>query len=168
MSDYYHRSMYFSIQACIVCSMNSNKTDSSKVLITLSAIITIVIPSIMDLNSTHMTNPLWAPHARFHWSIQWYSITVLNIISLYLLWGQYADRGSRLSVVIAGLAPVLFWGSFFPSMFMPGTSAWPDGIEPFALIPPNLIIAGIVTSMSLLAIVLDARSRSLGNAHANT
>lgn len=107
-----------------------------------------------------MTNPLWTPHARFHWSIQWISITILNGIALYLLWGRYGDAGSRLATVMAGLAPMLFWGAFFPSLLMPGTSPWPDGFEPFATTPPNVYIAGLMTSLSGGGIWLDFRSRS--------
>ena len=70
------------------------KQKIAKYIISFCAVFTIVLPSIMDLNSTHMTNPLWAPHARFHWSIQWYSITILNGIALYLLWGKYEDAKS--------------------------------------------------------------------------
>lgn len=134
----------------------------AKYLISFCAVITIVIPSVMDLNNTHMTNPLWAPHARFHWSIQWYAITLLNGIALYLLWGKYADAGSRLAIVMAGLAPILFWGSFFPSLLMPGTSPWPDGMEAFAVIPPNVYIAGFLTFLSAFGIWMDSRSRRLG------
>lgn len=131
----------------------------AKYIISFCAVVTIVIPSLMDLNSTHMTNPLWAPHARFHWSIQWFSITILNILALYLLWGKYADAGSRLAIVIGGIAPILFWGSFFPSLLMPGTSPWPDGIEPFAVLPYNIYIAGLITALSSFAIWLDGKSR---------
>ena len=130
-----------------------------KWILTFAALFTIILPSIMDLNSTYMTNPLWPPHARFHWSIQWISITVLNSISLYLLWGKYEDKDSRLSVVIAGLAPILFWGSFFSSMLMPGTSTWPDGIQPFLTIAPNVVIAGVVSLLCAYTLVLDSRFR---------
>lgn len=133
----------------------------SKYLISFCAVVTIVLPSIMDLNSTHMTNPLWPPHARFHWSIQWYSITMLNAVALYLLWGNYEGSGSRLASVMAGLAPMLFWGNFFPSLFMPGTSPWPDGFKPFAVFPPNVYVAALITLLSMLAIWLDSRSRAL-------
>ena len=126
----------------------------SKVLISFAALCTIIIPSVMDLNATHMTNPLWPPHARFHWSIQWYSITVLNGIALYLLWGKYRENRSFLAIVIAGLAPILFWGSFFPSMLMPGTSTWPDGMIPFTRIAPNVFIAAFITCISGLGIYL--------------
>lgn len=131
----------------------------AKHLIAFCALITIIVPSIMDLNSTHMTNPLWPPHARFHFSIQWFSITALNSIALYLLFGRYEDAGSRLSIVMAGIAPILFWGTFFPSLLMPGTSPWPDGIEPFVSLPPNVFIAGIITFLSALGIWLDLSSR---------
>jgi hypothetical protein len=134
-----------------------------KILLSFVAIITIVVPSIMDLNNTHMTNPLWPPHARFHWSIQWYSITIWNAIALFLLWGQYSDKNSRLSIIVAGLAPILFWGSFFPSMLMPGTSTWPDGMEPFFKVAPNVFIAAIICCISILAIYLDGRLRRLTN-----
>ncbi len=129
----------------------------AKYLISFSAVVTIVIPAIMDLNNTHMTNPLWAPHARFHWSIQWYSITIWNAIALYLLWGKYERAGSRLSFVMAGLAPILFWGNFFPSLLMPGTSPWPDGMAQFAVVPPNVYMAGLITLLSALGIWLSSR-----------
>ncbi len=125
-----------------------------KYILSFCALVTIILPAVMDLNSTHMTNPLWAPHARFHWSIQWYSITMLNGIALYLLWGKYEGAGSRLAIVMAGLAPILFWGNFFPSLLMPGTSPWPDGVDRFAAVPPNVFVAGFITFLSAFGIWL--------------
>ena len=133
-----------------------------KLLISFAALCTIIIPSIMDLNDTHMTNPLWPPHARFHWSIQWYSITLLNVIALYLLWGKYEGHRSRLAITVAGLAPILFWGSFFPSMLMPGTSTWPDGMTPFATVAPNVFIAAFMVCISGLGIFLGRTSANSG------
>lgn len=134
-------------------------SKTAKYLLTFVALVTIILPTIMDLNHTHMTNPLWAPHARFHWSIQWYSITVLNCVALYLIWGRYQEKGSRLATFIAALAPVLFWGAFFPSLLMPGTSPWPDGMEPLAKYPPNVFIAGICVGISAVGFWLEMHSR---------
>lgn len=128
-------------------------------LIAYIAIFTIIIQSVMDLNSTHMTNPLWAPHARFHWSIQYFSSIFLNVLSLYLLYGTYEGAKSRLSFIIAALGPLLFWGMFFPSLLMPGTSAWQDGMMPFFPIAPNIIIAVVLTIVCLFALVWDKRLR---------
>lgn len=50
----------------------------------------------MDLNQTHMTNPQWQPHARLHWAIQYLSITTIQCLALFLLWGDYADKNSIL------------------------------------------------------------------------
>ena len=141
-----------------------NKT--TKILLTVAALATILIPSVADLNHTHATNASWPPHARFHWYVQWYGITSINALALYLLWGNYRDKGTRLSVVVAGLAPVTFWGTFLPSLLMPGTGTWPDGVEPppgfpsiFTVIHPNLILALVITAACLLAIRLDGKAR---------
>lgn len=130
-------------------------------LLTLIAIFTILIQSYMDLNNTHMTNPLWAPHARFHWSIQYFSSMTLNIISLYLLWGNYEGARSRLSFVFAVLGPLLFWGMFFPSLLMPDASAWQDGLSPFMTIPPNVILAVLITGLLSYCLYADGKARRL-------
>ncbi len=125
--------------------MKTKVNSLSRTLLTLGALFTIVVPSAMDLNSTHMTNPLWPAHARFHWAVGYLSIIQINLLALYLLWGNHAWRGSRLSVLLTAVSPVLFWGNFFPALLLPGTSSWPDGVTPFASLAPNVIMAGVIT-----------------------
>jgi hypothetical protein len=139
---------------------------SSKIIFTILCSITIIIPSVMDLNNTHMTNPQWTPHARLHWAIQYLSITFIQCIALYLLWGNYADKNSILITWFTGLSPVFFWGMFIPALFFPGTSTFPDGIEPpigfpeiFKKIHPNLILSVIISLTSAVGIMLDLRNR---------
>jgi hypothetical protein len=139
---------------------------SSKIIFTVLCSITIIIPSIMDLNATHMTNTKWTPHARLHWAIQYLSITFIQCIALYLLWGNYADKNSVLVTWFAGLAPIFFWGMFIPALLFPGTGTWPDGIEPpisfpeiFKKIHPNLILSVIISLTSAIGILLDLKSR---------
>lgn len=134
---------------------------TAAIVVTLIALFTIVIESYMDLNATHMTNPLWAPHARFHWSIQYFSSMILNVMTLYLLWGKYEGAGSRLAFIIAAMGPLLFWGMFLPSLLMPGTSAWQDGMTPFMVVCPNVIISAILTPVCLYCIYLDGKARRL-------
>ena len=138
--------------------MKVNKTTLW--VLSFCAAMTIIVPAIMDLNSTHMTNPLWAPHARFHWSLQYFGTTAFNIIALFLLWGNYKEKGSRLSIITASLAPLLFWGAFFPSLLMPGISTWPDGMTPFAPIAPNVPMAAVISLLCLYALRKDARARA--------
>ena len=139
---------------------------TSKIIFTILCSITIAIPSIMDLNKTHMTNPHWTPHARLHWAIQYLSITVIQCLALYLLWGNYVDKNSILVTWFAGLAPILFWGMFIPALLFPGTSTWPDGVEPpknfpdiFKKMHPNMLLSVVISLLSVIGILLDLRSR---------
>ncbi len=138
----------------------------SKIIFTVLCSATIIIPTIMDLNTTHMTNVQWKPHARLHWAIQYLSITFIQCIALYLLWGNYADKNSVLITWFAGLAPIFFWGMFIPALLFPGTGTWPDGIEPpkgfpelFKKIHPNLILSVVITVAAIIAIFLDLKRR---------
>ena len=139
---------------------------TSKIIFTILCSITIAIPSIMDLNKTHMTNPQWTPHARLHWAIQYLSITVIQCLALYLLWGNYVDKNSILVTWFAGLAPILFWGMFIPALLFPGTSTWPDGVEPpknfpdiFKKMHPNMLLSVVISLLSVIGILLDLQSR---------
>jgi hypothetical protein len=139
---------------------------SSKIIFTILCSITIIVPSVMDLNATHMTNPQWQPHARLHWAIQYLSTTLIQCIALYLLWGNYADKNSILITWFAGLAPIFFWGMFIPAMLFPGTSTWPDGITPprsfpeiFKKIHPNMILSVLISVAAIVGIFLDLKKR---------
>jgi hypothetical protein len=139
---------------------------TSKIIFTVLCALTIIVPTIMDLNETHMTNPQWTPHARLHWAIQYLSITLIQCIALFLLWGNYADKNSILVTWFAGLAPIFFWGMFIPALLFSGTSTWPDGVEPpanfpdiFKRIHPNMILSIFITLASVFSIVLDLRRR---------
>lgn len=124
---------------------------------TVISTFTIIITSVMDLNDTHMTNPLWTPHARFHWACQYFATIVVCVVSLYCLWANYKDKASRFSMLFIGLSPLYFWGMFLPALLMPGTSTAPDGIilpenfpKIFTVIHPNFIIACIISVISVV------------------
>ncbi len=135
----------------------------AKVIFTVLATITVVVPMIADLNATHLTNPRWLPHARFHAAVLYLGTTLLNLGILYLLWGSYPGQGSPLIAWIAAWGPLSFWGMFLPALLFPGVSTWPDGVTPpknFPLlltkIHPNVILALIVTLLSCTALYLAA------------
>ena len=120
----------------------------------------------MDLNKTHMTNPQWKPHARLHWAIQYLATTFIQLLALFLLWGNYVDKDSILITWFAGLAPILFWGMFIPALIFPGTSTWPDGVEPpknfpdiFKKMHPNMLLSVVISLLSVIGILLDLQSR---------
>lgn len=123
-----------------------------KIILTILSVFTIFITSVMDLNDTHMTNPLWTPHARFHWAAQYFSTLAICILVLVGVWGNYAEKGSRLSILVLGLSLLSFWGMFVPALLMPGTSTAPDGMvvsenfpKIFTKIHPNFIISVVIS-----------------------
>lgn len=131
----------------------------SKVLLTISATVTLVVPAIADFNATHVKNPLWAPHARLHGAALLLVNVVCGAIALYLVWGRYAERGSRLAVTIAAALPALCWGALFAALLFPGTSSWPDGVSEKTPVNGNLVVAGAVVVMCALALIFDRRAR---------
>ena len=132
---------------------------ASRILISISAVATSVVPTIADVNHTHLFNPLWAPHARFHGTVFLLVNVLSGMTALFLLWGRYEGRGSRLAVTFAAFLPALCWGPFVPAALLPGTSVWPDGTAPFAPINPNMVLAVVLFTMAVLGVVLDRRAR---------
>jgi len=131
---------------------------------TAISVFTILITSIMDLNSTHMTNPLWTPHARFHWACLYFATIAMSLIALYCIYGTYKDKGTRLSKLCIGLSPIFFWGMFIPAALMPGASTAPDGIsipsnfpELFTIVHPNFIIGCLISVISVFVMLKELK-----------
>jgi hypothetical protein len=139
--------------------MKQSPPRSTNILLTIAAVVTLAVPAIADVNTTHMLNPLWPPHARLHGA----ALLLVNIacgaISLFLLWGSYAERGSRLAVRFAALLPAMGWAALFGALPFPGTSSYPDGQTIRPPINGNLVIAALMVVFCVLGVVLDGRAR---------
>ena len=53
-----------------------------KMLISLAAIITAVVPFLADWNDSHLFSPQWSPHARFHGAVSLGMTTILSSVAL--------------------------------------------------------------------------------------
>jgi len=103
---------------------------------------------------THLFNPDWPPHARYHSACWLIVITLAALGSLWLLWGKYRERDSRLSILSAAFLPGMFYVSFLPALLFPGTSPWNDGEAPFQLVAPQVIIAAAMVIVLIIALLL--------------
>jgi hypothetical protein len=100
----------------------------------------------MDMNRTHMFNPDWTPHAKFHdaWTIQ--LAAALGLGALYALHAPGVAPQARLTLG-AGL-PAIVWITQAGSFAFPGAAGldaeFPDLMPSVGPIPLNEWVASVV------------------------
>jgi hypothetical protein len=82
------------------------------------ALITAISGFAADWNRTHLFNPAWPPHARFHDAMTIALGTGLGGSGLYLL----RNGADRREVAVGAALPALFWGSMGAAFAFPGTA----------------------------------------------
>lgn len=117
-------------------------------LISAVAITTAVGPYAADWNETHIHNPNWPPHAKFH-NAQTMSLGLsLAATTLYQLWKKpVAESPTRAELDSAAISASLYWLTQISALFYPGSAAvdppdtrrFPQGA--FAL--PSLALVGV-------------------------
>jgi hypothetical protein len=133
----------------------------AQLILTIPALVTAIVPAIMDLNHSHQLNEAWPPHARYHGAILLSACVLSGLISLWMLWGaKGGDAASRFRT--AALLPAVLWGSFFPALLAPGVSTWPDGGDRLEALPfaPNVIIGGLMVVLCIVGARMASRAPS--------
>jgi hypothetical protein len=132
----------------------------SRLLLTGAAVGTIVGTGRADLNDTHVFNPEWMPHARFHGAAGWGTVSGAQLLALWLLWRPASSAAEEeLAVKIAALLPAITWLPFFPAAALPGSGVedHPGHLPRVAGIPINLFQAGLVPAIAALGYLLHRR-----------
>jgi hypothetical protein len=83
--------------------------------ITIVAVLTSFLAYVFDWNETHVFNPKWPPHAKFHNAQTLMLGPLLGAVSLWLLWHKH-DLHS------AVLTSSLYWIAQLGSSAFPGTA----------------------------------------------
>jgi hypothetical protein len=118
-------------------------------------------PISADFNATHILNPDWPPHSKFHMMMVFSDAVVLGLFGLYLCWGPTKSRLERLRLsAVLGLLYTV--GLLVATVTMPlygGSIRW-DDTAPRAAAPdePNLIVffcVGVI--FAVLTVVLFRR-----------
>ena len=102
---------------------------TGRVILTLIAVMTIVSPYLADWNATHIYNPLWPPHAKFHNAQTMTMGVMLGVSGLFFLWRRRGGGGDLFPAIVL---ISLYWLSQLPAFLFPGV-AWTD---------PNLLKPG--------------------------
>lgn len=82
------------------------------------AVATTVGGFVFDFNRTHLFNPRWTPHAKFHDALTISLGVLMGSSSLYFLRDAAAGRASDRDV--GTLLPAMFWGAQGAAFLFPG------------------------------------------------
>lgn len=105
---------------------------------------TVGIVAVADIfNATHLFNPDWPPHARFHNAMQAWTLVLVSLVSLAGL-----GRGQ---MGVAAIAPATFWPSLWLSWPVPGTTPYAAPALEEIGFPINLAIAAVMLGLTGLA-----------------
>ncbi|MGH9917879.1 MAG: DUF6640 family protein [Nitrososphaerales archaeon] len=129
----------------------------SRVLLSGAAIGTIVGTGRADLNNTHLFNPKWPPHARFHSAASWGTVVGSQLLVLWLLWRRsLAADEMDLAVKTAAVLPAIAWAPFFFALVTPGTGVEdePGHLPRVIGVPANLVPATLIPAISALGYAL--------------
>jgi uncharacterized protein DUF6640 len=92
---------------------------SGRRLLTSIAVVTSAGGFLADVNRTHLFNPAWPAHARFHDAMTITLGSLLGVSSLYFLHRQHRDPQQDLA--LGALLPSLFWAAQGAAFAFPGT-----------------------------------------------
>jgi len=96
---------------------------AGRTLLTSVAVLTAAGGFFADLNKTHMFNPRWTPHARFHDAMTILMACILGTTATCLLTERIDKAGGNLEM--GTLLPAISWISLAGSFAFPGA----EGIE---------------------------------------
>jgi len=112
---------------------------AAKILLTLATPGYSAIPAMFDSNETHVTNPSFPGHARFHIVWQVSSYVYVALLALYLIWSAVASRDMYAGTLVSQVnpAPTFKWNLaglkfqtdanmslFAPALILVGLGAW--------------------------------------------
>jgi hypothetical protein len=122
---------------------------AARLVLSVPALGTALVPLIADTGSSHLSNPLWAPHARYHGALLVIDMLGLGCLSMALLWMRAWPEALVLRFRIVALIVGVCWGSFLVALLVPGASVWPDGANHEGMpVNPNVVMAVVFVAMA--------------------
>ena len=133
---------------------------ASRLVLSGAAVGTMAGTARADLNRTHVFNPAWPPHARFHGAAGWGTVAGTQLLALWLLWRPTTSSAEQdVAVRVAALLPAIAWTPFFAALATPGTAVedQPGHLPRVGGVPLNLVPATLVPAVAALGYLLHRR-----------
>lgn len=136
-----------------------------KLLLTIDSIVLLLGAPIMDMSHTHIYNPRWPPHAKFHCGQTITLSVVLGLATLFFTWRPsflkpstppaIAARVTRESLNTALFVGTIYWLAGLAAIMYPNTA----GIDPEFGPPgfPQGPLFGVATGMAVAGWAFETR-----------
>jgi hypothetical protein len=136
----------------------SDMSQAGRIVLSIPLAAGIIAFIAFQWNTTHVFNPKWHPHARFHAVQLGLFFITLSGIGFWLIWGSAISPPT--AAWLAAAVPVVFWGGEFAALLVPGTDPSPDPANPntFPLLGAhvhgNLFFSACMMTFSLVGSAL--------------
>ena len=124
------------------------------VAVTMNAIVFALLIPVLELNSSHLTNPLWPSHARLHEAWQLLTNAAIAILALRL---AFSRRDSWVAIVLCLITEVSFLIAWATSSSYGGSMLHSDGTK-MAIAGFNVAVL-VVAALTLLLVVSAFREK---------
>ena len=134
--------------------LRATRRTVGKVLISSVALLWPVGALGADWNETHVFNPAWSPHAKFHNAQTIVTGVELAALSLWQLWGppRHTSASLRWGTLFAGL----YFATQVPAALFPGAEVvdpeFADRLPVVRGVRLNQVLVSLVGSMPALAL----------------
>lgn len=126
-----------------------------KILISIVSLYAAFGSYIFDWNKTHIFNPDWPPHAKFHNAQDMLLGTTTGLLALWVLWIQRTDERNKL--LLSSVLASLYWITQFGAVFFPGTALVDPQLSHPDQLPAQLIVDIIMVTMLTVACLLERK-----------
>src|SRR5882757_561072 len=140
-----------------------NRSKLGKWILSFVLVVGAIVSTAVDWNTTHLLNPAWHPHARFHDALFLALLVAMSLVVLWLLWRRSTEP--EVAIKVAALFSAAVWTPFlYIEALIPGTSLLAADNVPVLKVAglslaPNLVIAIVMLLLTAVAYGL-ARDRS--------
>ena len=126
-----------------------------KLLISLVALYAAFGSYVFDWNDTHIYNPLWPPHAKFHNAQTMLLGTCLGLLALWVVWG--ANFGALARLRLSAILASLYWLTQAGAATFPGTALVDPQFAHPGQLPAQLIVDVVMLGLLVVAYPLELR-----------
>lgn len=133
----------------------SKTAAPGRVLVTLVSSWAAFGSYLFDWNASHIFNPRWPPHAKFHNAQTMLLGTMLGLLALWTLWVSKSDALLRLRFATAVAS--FYWVTQAGALLFPGTALTdPQFMHPGDA-PAQLIVDGVMLGLLSIGYVLASK-----------